>query len=349
MHLPARVLVLVPDLRGVGGAEHLNRRVVALLEETAQELAVVERTLVRGSFSKVRYVLRVLITAARGWDLVFATHPRLGALAVAAAKLGRARSVVQTLGRESWGPTSKSFARSLRLATRVFALTSIGADIVARQHRVERTRICVVPPPIDTATRGSPTPRAHALTVTRLVRSDRYKGIDRLIEAWPRVRTRVAGAQLLVVGDGDDRTRLEELASERGLDEAVRFLGKVSDEELDLLYRSAVVFVLPSSFSVARKEGEGFGIVYAEAALRGTPSVALRTGVTPDVVENEVTGILVPPDDPEALATAIATLLADPARAELLGTAAEARARAEHAHDRWARSVLHCLGEALEA
>src|SRR5262249_2974186 len=97
-----------------------------------------------------------------------------------------------------------------------------------------------------------------ALIVSRLSSEDRYKGHDALIDAWPSVLAQTPDAVLVIVGDGDDRPRLEERVAERGVAHAVRFAGRVSDDELDRWYRRCAFLALPSV-------GEGFGLVLLEA------------------------------------------------------------------------------------
>ena len=85
----------------------------------------------------------------------------------------------------------------------------------------------------------------RVLSVARLDPHDRYKGVDTLIEAWPRVVADQPDAELIVVGEGADRARLEALARANGTDSRVRFAGRIDDSELQELYRTAAVFALP--------------------------------------------------------------------------------------------------------
>ena len=100
------------------------------------------------------------------------------------------------------------------------------------------------------------------MTVSRLASSERYKGHDRVIRSLPRVLLKHPETIYLIVGDGDDRPRLEALASEFGVRDKVRFAGLVAGEELPDYFRLADVFVMPST-------GEGFGIVFLEAMACG--------------------------------------------------------------------------------
>jgi glycosyltransferase involved in cell wall biosynthesis len=152
-------------------------------------------------------------------------------------------------------------------------------------------------------------------TVGRLVP---FKGHRHLLDAFARLRHRYPELHVLVVGDGPERGPLEEQASRLGVAKAVRFTGHREDVA-DLL-TVMEVFVLPSL-------AEHFGRVILEAMAVERPVVATSAGGVPEIVVDNVTGLLVPPADPEALANATATLLADSTRARLMGK--EGRRRVE--------------------
>src|SRR5207249_10983994 len=114
---------------------------------------------------------------------------------------------------------------------------------------------------------------------------------------------RVRDAELVIVGDGPDRQRLERTASLLRLDGRVRFAGRVSDEELASLYAGATVFALPGRARLGpHPEGEGFGLVFIEAGAAGLPVVAGRAGGTTEAVVDGETGLLVDPEDPDDIA-----------------------------------------------
>ncbi len=147
-----------------------------------------------------------------------------------------------------------------------------------------------------------------------------YKGLDVLLQALPGL-----DARLLVGGDGPMRAAWEALAGELGLGERVRFLGEVDDEDLPGLYASADIFVLP-----AVSRAEAFGKVLLEAMASGLPCITSELGTgTSFVVQHGVTGLVVPPRDPQALKEAIQTLLDDPEARRRMGEAGRERARRE--------------------
>lgn len=141
--------------------------------------------------------------------------------------------------------------------------------------------------------------RPRVAFVGRLVRS---KAVEVLVTAASRLRT--AGAQVILVGDGPERARLERQAERLGITDRVHVSGFVEHHRIPDLLATADVLVLPSRF-------EELGTVLVEALHAGVPTVASRTGGIPEVVEHGVTGLLVEPGDADALARAIDTVLTD--------------------------------------
>jgi phosphatidylinositol alpha-1,6-mannosyltransferase len=131
----------------------------------------------------------------------------------------------------------------------------------------------------------------------------------------------------VVAGGGPLKPSLEQQVSDSGLDDAVRFVGRIPDSEREHWLERAHVFAMPSRVPDEGTGGEGFGIVYLEAASHGLPVVAGDVAGARDAVANGETGILVDPADHVAVAGAISELLLDPARAAELGRAGAERAR----------------------
>jgi rhamnosyl/mannosyltransferase len=147
-----------------------------------------------------------------------------------------------------------------------------------------------------------------------------YKGLDTLIHALPRI-----DARLLAVGTGPMEGAWRALAQATGVSDRIAWLGEVPDADLPALYHLADLFVLPASHA-----SEAFGLVQVEAMSAGLPCVTTELGTgTSWVVQDGVTGRIVPPGDPEALAQAIRSLLADPDLRRRMGHAGADRARAE--------------------
>jgi glycosyltransferase involved in cell wall biosynthesis len=179
------------------------------------------------------------------------------------------------------------------------------------------TRIVEPRPPL-----GDPPVIAYA---GRLVST---KGVDDLVEAMSLVAQRVPQARLLIVGDGPDRGRLEEMVRRSPVREQVTLHGHVQSAALYQLLRNAWVQVLPSRFR------EPSSNVLPEAMMRGSAVVATATGGTPEIVQHGVTGFLVPPGNPVELATRIVELLSNRDLAERMGAAGRRVALADFTTDR---------------
>ncbi|MDE3019497.1 MAG: glycosyltransferase family 4 protein [Nitrospirota bacterium] len=156
--------------------------------------------------------------------------------------------------------------------------------------------------------------RPLELVLLCAARLDPIKGVDILV----RAVADVPEVTVWVAGDGPERRHLGQMADSLGLAGRIRFLGNLPHRVLTERMHAADLFVLPS-------RSEAFGIVLAEAMDAGLPIVASRVGGIPGLVEAD-NGLLVPPEDPAALAGAIRELLADPGR-----RAAMARVNSEKA------------------
>ena len=242
---------------------------------------------------------------------------------------------------------SETSAQSLRRAQLLLANSRFTADRLCAglpelADRIRVVPLCIDPERIERWERGAaaePAPRREpaALIVARMWSAERGKGHDQLIAAWPSVRRHVPDAELWIVGGGDDAERLAGAARERGVGDAVRFLGRVSDDELGSLYRRASVFAMPS-------RQEGFGLVFAEAMWWGLPCIGTTADAASQVIAPGETGELVPYGDVEALAQALVALLADRERAARMGEAGRRRAREHFGYARFRADLLTALG-----
>jgi glycosyltransferase involved in cell wall biosynthesis len=155
------------------------------------------------------------------------------------------------------------------------------------------------------------------LLVGRLDASQRNKGQDVLIQALPLVKKQHPDAQLVLVGQGDDKARLETLADSypTNIKESVFITGYASDEALSNLYRDCYLFAMPS-------RGEGFGIVYLEAMRWAKPCVGSKLDGAKCVIQDGRTGLLVDdPSSPKEVAEKIICMLNHPEEAIRMGVA----------------------------
>jgi phosphatidyl-myo-inositol dimannoside synthase len=223
------------------------------------------------------------------------------------------------------------------------ALRRIGddADVLTVVSRYTRGRFAAafgpdaalehLPPGVDAEVfRPDPVARAalrrryglgDAPVVTCVSRLVARKGQDQLLRALSRVRAQVPGTRLLLVGDGPDAARLRGLATALGVAGHVVFTGGVPAAELPAHHAVGDVFALPCRTRGGGLDVEGLGIVLLEASASGLPVVAGDSGGAPETVQEGVTGHVVGGRDTDALAGALAGLLADPDRARRMGAA----------------------------
>ncbi len=182
----------------------------------------------------------------------------------------------------------------------------------------------------------------YLLTVGRMGASERYKGHDAMLAAMPALLERQPRARWVVVGGGDDRPRLERRAGELGVAEQVSFTGFANEATLAEVYRRAAAFVMLS-------RGEGFGLVYLEAMRAGLPCVAATASAAEEIVRPGETGFIVDPDSPQAVAGALAALLAEPAFASRLGAAGRQLYHQAFSRERFERGLASLLDRLVES
>ena len=214
--------------------------------------------------------------------------------------------------------------------------------------------VVVVPPgvdgrrfhPIDAIDRARTRERLglapDALVVLGLSRLVPRKGFDVLIRAAARLSPRHPDLVVVIAGAGRDAARLRRLATRVGA--PVRFVGRVTDDDLPAWHASADVFAMLCRNRWVGLEQEGFGIVFLEAAAAGVPQLAGASGGSADAVVDGVTGtVVMRPRSTGCVERSLATLLDHPDRRDRLGIAARTRALAELDYDELARRLAGAL------
>jgi phosphatidylinositol alpha-1,6-mannosyltransferase len=281
------------------------------------------------AFHRPRYIVHMQVTTAPGsW------------LATRLPGLARIPYFVMAMGLEvlpshdAWLMRIKALA--LRGARRIVSISRFTDGLVARFGIAPERRAVVLPgtrfwpPPTAAQTRerlfGSGADgRFVCLSLSRLVPR---KGMDTALEAVARVVRQRKDILYCIAGSGPDLPRLQSIAAEKGLQDHVRFLGRIPEDEVGAAYAQADLFVLLSRETRDPPAVEGFGIVFLEAAACGTPSLAGASGGVPDAVVDGGTGFLVDPLDARAVADKILLLMEDRALLERLGDNALEHARA---------------------
>jgi len=222
-----------------------------------------------------------------------------------------------------WAPMSFilfPFRRYIGKADKVIAVSRAAANFIG--HFVKREKIVIIPNGVDVHRFG---PINYGVPIYNSVdtigrgpiilyvgRLTHRKGVHILLKAMPTVLKVFPRAQLLIAGNGYMQGLIVLLTKRLKLENHVKLLGSIPEGELPNLYNASNVFVLPSLY------GESFGIVLLEAMASGRPIVASRIGGIPEVIENNVTGILVESGSKESLADAILKILSDQNLAEVL-------------------------------
>lgn len=202
------------------------------------------------------------------------------------------------------------------------AVTAVSRWLAAEAQEVVSTPTPVVAPmpvAVELFSPGGERQKNRLLFVGRL---NKQKGIELLLHAVARIPDQ--SITLDVIGDGEDRATLQELAQALGIADRVTWHGAVPQPKLAAFYRSAAALVVPSV-------GEGLGLVAVEAQLCETPVVAFDSGGLPDVIQHDRTGVLVSDVDAGALAAALISLFERDDRGASLGAAARMHALATFA------------------
>jgi len=175
--------------------------------------------------------------------------------------------------------------------------------------------------------------------------SERYKGHDLVMRALPTVVARVPNLTYAVVGEGDDRERLERVARELGVAEYVVFTGELSDHELAAMYRRSEILVLPSRTVLGDRspKGEGFGIAFLEAMAFGRPVIGPSYGAPVELIRHKETGLLVDPEDPRELAQALLDVLGNPEAAREMGRAGRELVTKHYSHQMFRQRLAQIL------
>jgi glycosyltransferase involved in cell wall biosynthesis len=237
-------------------------------------------------------------------------------------ELAHATSPWRRLALQRWYGFLKMQIVVARRIPRIVTVSESAKRDITAQMGVPAQRLHVVPVGVDPEIFG-PRPgiaRVPGRIMTTASADVPMKGLVPLLEALAKVRTERPDAHLVVVGKPRDRSRIPSLIERLGLGAAVQFVSGVTTEHIVELYAEAEVACVPSLY-------EGFSLPAVEAMACGTPLVATTGGAVPEVVGRDgETGLLVPPGDPSALATAIVRALDDPALRSRLAAAGRERA-----------------------
>jgi len=299
----------------------LPRLIPDPIDEPIPEAVVYDRKASGGKFAFMRRVLWYAWRVSKP-DIVICGHMNLLPAAWLLAKFRGARLALIMHGIEAWTPRSWLFNLMLRSVDSYIAVSRYTAGCFLTWSNVSQDQFFILPNSVD-VNLFVPGPRNVSLaerygvqdndriilTMGRIASQERYKGFDEVIEAMPELLRRFPTLKYMIVGDGDDRDRLEHKAKSFGVSEQVIFTGRISEHEKLSHYHLADAYVMPSY-------GEGFGIVFLEALACGVPAIGSKVDGSREALSDGKLGRLVDPKVPEELVEAVTDVLTNGARRE---------------------------------
>jgi glycosyltransferase involved in cell wall biosynthesis len=289
-------------------------------------------------------------------EAIFASDPFLGVAALAGRTLARRRVPVIVEVHGDWRTFSRLYgssarrlispladalaAQAVRRADATRAVSSFTAGLVEETRGVPPSAVFTAFSDLSAFAERDPVPLPERPTVAFIGALEAYKNVEGLAAAWRLVAERAPAAGLVIVGSGSQQAVVDKLVADfPGRVEHDKWLEpEAVSEKLD----AATVLVLPSW-------PEGLGRVIIESFARGRAVVATDGGGIPDLVTHEVEGLLVPPADTIALASALVRVLADPELAERMGAAARVRYADWHSTPEQLAGEMRALVEAAVA
>ncbi len=218
-------------------------------------------------------------------------------------------------GVDAWEIKSKWKIKALNKASKIISISDYTRSRLVEEQNLSPDKIPLLPVTFDASRfqiAAKPDlllQRYHLtseqpviLTVARLAEAKRHKGYDQVLKALPTIRQSIPDIHYLIVGKGSDHPRIEQLIIDLNLQDCVTLTGFIPDTELNDHYNLCDVFAMPS-------KGEGFGIVYLEALACGKPTLGGdRDGAIDALCQGEL-GVLVNPDDIDAIAQNLSQIL----------------------------------------
>jgi phosphatidyl-myo-inositol dimannoside synthase len=329
-----RILLLTPGAYGVnGGIALYNRDIVdALLEmDEVTAITVLPRDIQRetgpipnkithrpsAAGSKLSFVTASAAELLQKFDLVICGHINLMGLAASLNCKWRAPLVLMVYGIDVWKAPGGWTKKMVRHADAIWSISEITSERMNSWAGLPPARFVQLPNAIQLDRYGlhgneaairerhDLVGRTVLMTLARLPEFERYKGVDEILECLPELRKADRAIAYLVVGDGEDRPRLETKAEILGVAEHVRFVGYIDEAEKADYYRAADLFVMPG-------RGEGFGFVFLEALACGVPCVGSGIDGSREALRDGMLGEIPDPRDHQQILAAIHRALQKP-------------------------------------
>ena len=296
-----KILFIGSQVQGNGGIPRFNRNLIFALRNNPQaQLKVIALNednsamdLLGASQSKIQFLilyLKTLLTYRP--QLIIIGLLNFAPLAVL-KYLSGGKSAIILHGVEAWYKRRK-IKLFFRFIDEFWSVSNYTKSCFTRHNHVPENKVKKIFNTIPDSWLNHTmkiSDQSFMLSVTRLVKQEGYKGIDKTIESLVPIQKlmREKGFHYIIVASGNDLERHKQLAVNSGVSDLIRFQSRITDDQLMDLYRDCSFFILPST-------GEGFGIVFLEAMAFAKPCIGAKDCGTEDVIENEVTGFLIKPE-----------------------------------------------------
>lgn len=248
-------------------------------------------------------------------DLVITSHLHFAIIAYWLKRLIGTPYWVVAHGVEAWNIKDQRKKIALQKADKILAVSSYTRSRLIEEQGLDTSRVTILHNTVDSE-RFKIGPKPHylleryrlledqpiILTVSRLVRSEQYKGYAHILAALPVIRQALPNVHYIIAGKGDDSSRIEQMIAELNIEDCVTLAGFVPNSELVDYYNLCDLFAMPS-------KREGFGIVYLEALACGKPTLAGNKDGAVDALLHGQLGALVDPDDVTEIAQTIIQIL----------------------------------------
>ncbi len=359
---------LFPELSAIGGIQQVSRHTGAALSRIARERSLPCRLLglndpsgpgtflvgrdeysFQGFGRNKAALLSYLLRAAPRIESLIIGHVNLAPLGLLLRLVRpRIRYWVAAYGVEVWEPLPLHRRLALRGAQGVLSISAHTTNQIVKTQKLNPRSVCALPPaldpdfvlaPCDGNALPIPAGPQVLLTVGRLISAEPGKGVDTVIRVLPDVLKEVPNLLYVIVGGGDLKPYLEELAQESPARDHILFAGKPKLEQLVQYYSRSDIFVMPS-------RQEGFGVVFLEAMALGKPVIAGDRGGAPEIVRDGLSGFLINPDDPDELAQRLVQLLQDEGLRKRMGDSGRQHVEESYTFPHFQERLMHILNTA---
>lgn len=248
-------------------------------------------------------------------DLIICGHLYFSPIAYWIRKIWDIPYWIIVHGREAWGIKSRRLHKALINAYRILSVSNYTRNKLIKEHVIGPEKIMLFPNTFDEnmfrighkpeylfKRYGIDNSSSIILTVARLNKIQQYKGYDKILRSLPEIIRVVPNVHYIIVGRGSDCGRIKNIVSDLKLESSVTLAGFVTDRELCDHYNLCDLFAMPS-------KAEGFGIVFLEALACGKPVLGGNQDGTVDALYNGKFGVLVDPDDLQALSRVMIQIL----------------------------------------